>query len=242
MGKLYFVRHGQTFWNVETKICGATDIALTPLGHEQAVLTGIIDGSMQSKKGRQMRQDALNMMRDGSKNILFATYSLAREGIDIPRLDRLFLASPKKDCAVLEQSLGRISRSFPGKTDAICYDYVDRRIGICIGLYRHRYNTYLKMGLQCPFFLFLLHICQLNVITSHEGNIVLFPAIANECLTHLHGAGMLYRILILLHQIVISCNLLYRYPYFLHSHYALLIGCRITVFSFSGSTFLASLR
>lgn len=40
MGKLYFVRHGQTFWNVENKICGATDIALTPLGHEQAILTG----------------------------------------------------------------------------------------------------------------------------------------------------------------------------------------------------------
>ena len=40
MGKLYFVRHGQTFWNVDNKICGATDIALTPLGHEQAILTG----------------------------------------------------------------------------------------------------------------------------------------------------------------------------------------------------------
>ena len=39
MGKLYFVRHGQTYWNVENKICGATDIALTPLGHEQAVRT-----------------------------------------------------------------------------------------------------------------------------------------------------------------------------------------------------------
>ncbi len=40
MGKLYFVRHGQTLWNVENKICGATDIALTPLGHEQAIRTG----------------------------------------------------------------------------------------------------------------------------------------------------------------------------------------------------------
>ena len=40
MKKLYFTRHGQTFWNVENKICGATDIALTPLGHEQAVAAG----------------------------------------------------------------------------------------------------------------------------------------------------------------------------------------------------------
>lgn len=40
MGHLYFVRHGQTIWNVENKICGATDIELTPLGHTQAIQTG----------------------------------------------------------------------------------------------------------------------------------------------------------------------------------------------------------
>ena len=36
MGHIYFVRHGQTVWNVENKICGATDIELTELGHAQA--------------------------------------------------------------------------------------------------------------------------------------------------------------------------------------------------------------
>ena len=40
MGHFYFVRHGQTVWNVENKICGATDIALTEYGHEQAIITG----------------------------------------------------------------------------------------------------------------------------------------------------------------------------------------------------------
>ena len=40
MGHFYFVRHGQTVWNVENKICGATDIALTEYGHQQAVETG----------------------------------------------------------------------------------------------------------------------------------------------------------------------------------------------------------
>lgn len=40
MGQVYFVCHGQTIWNVENKICGATDIALTELGHKQAVETG----------------------------------------------------------------------------------------------------------------------------------------------------------------------------------------------------------
>ena len=33
---LYFTRHGETIWNAENKICGATDIALTPRGHAQA--------------------------------------------------------------------------------------------------------------------------------------------------------------------------------------------------------------
>jgi diguanylate cyclase (GGDEF)-like protein len=40
MGHFYFVRHGQTVWNVENKICGATDSPLTELGHEQARKTG----------------------------------------------------------------------------------------------------------------------------------------------------------------------------------------------------------
>lgn len=40
MAHIYFTRHGQTVWNVENKICGATDIELTELGHEQAVALG----------------------------------------------------------------------------------------------------------------------------------------------------------------------------------------------------------
>lgn len=36
---IYFVRHGQTVWNVENKICGATDSPLTEKGHAQAIET-----------------------------------------------------------------------------------------------------------------------------------------------------------------------------------------------------------
>ncbi len=36
MDHFYFVRHGETVWNVENKICGATDIELTQKGHDQA--------------------------------------------------------------------------------------------------------------------------------------------------------------------------------------------------------------
>ena len=40
MDHFYFVRHGETIWNVENKICGATDIELTQKGHDQAIETG----------------------------------------------------------------------------------------------------------------------------------------------------------------------------------------------------------
>ena len=40
MDHFYFVRHGETIWNVENKICGATDIALTERGHDQAIAVG----------------------------------------------------------------------------------------------------------------------------------------------------------------------------------------------------------
>ena len=39
-GCIYFVRHGETVWNVENKICGVTDVPLTELGHQQAIETG----------------------------------------------------------------------------------------------------------------------------------------------------------------------------------------------------------
>ena len=40
MGCFYFVRHGQTVWNVENKICGVFDSPLTDFGRQQAAQTG----------------------------------------------------------------------------------------------------------------------------------------------------------------------------------------------------------
>lgn len=40
MGRLYFVRHGQTVWNMENKICGSSNSPLTRQGHNQAHDTG----------------------------------------------------------------------------------------------------------------------------------------------------------------------------------------------------------
>ena len=70
---------------------------------------------------------------------------LAKEGLDIPRLDRLFLVSPQKDYAVVTQSVGRIARKADGKTDAVCYDYVDD-IQFCENQFKRRKTHYRKAG------------------------------------------------------------------------------------------------
>lgn len=41
MKSIYFVRHGQSQWNVEDKICGSTDSPLTDRGREQAIEAGL---------------------------------------------------------------------------------------------------------------------------------------------------------------------------------------------------------
>ena len=59
------------------------------------------------------------------KNCYLQLIGLAKEGLDIPRLDRLILASPHRDKATVIQSVGRIERKFKDKEEAIVYDLVD---------------------------------------------------------------------------------------------------------------------
>jgi superfamily II DNA or RNA helicase len=103
----------------------------------------MISGKMTSKKGKVERVQALEDMRTGAKQYLFATYSLCKEGLDIPRLERLAMASPQKDYAVITQSIGRIARTCEGKADPICYDFVDD-IGYLVKSYKKRCATYKK--------------------------------------------------------------------------------------------------
>lgn len=105
----------------------------------------MVDGTMTSKKAKAERERAIEDMRRGNKRYLFATYKLAKEGLDIPRLDRLFLTTPQKDYAIIVQSVGRIQRTFEGKTDPICYDYVDS-IEYLARAYKKRCSHYRKCG------------------------------------------------------------------------------------------------
>jgi superfamily II DNA or RNA helicase len=105
----------------------------------------MVSGKMTTKKGKAEREQAIADMKSGAKKYLFATYSLAKEGLDIPCLERLYMATPQKDYAVITQSIGRIARTFEGKADPICYDFVDD-IQYLVKAYKKRCTTYRKNG------------------------------------------------------------------------------------------------
>jgi len=104
---------------------------------QQAVL---ITGKSKAK----VREQAMEDLRAGRKRYLFATYRLAKEGLDIPRLDRLYLTTPQKDYAIIVQAVGRIARHFDGKGEPVVYDYVDD-ITFCRNQYKKRCTSYRKI-------------------------------------------------------------------------------------------------
>ena len=109
----------------------------------------MIDGSMVSKKGKEQRRAAIQKMKTGEETVLFASYSLAKEGLDIPILDRLIMASPKKDKSVIIQSVGRIERKYGDVKIPIVYDFVDDfddDFNMLSNMYKKRKTIYRKNG------------------------------------------------------------------------------------------------
>lgn len=96
--------------------------------HKQLGEGLIIDGSKNTKKAKQEREEAIEKMRNKEEHYLFATLQLAREGLDIKPLNRLFLIAPTKNKAVLIQAVGRVERKDEGKEVPIVYDFVDQDI------------------------------------------------------------------------------------------------------------------
>lgn len=119
------------------------------LPYEMQEKSAYINGKMTSKKAKAERENALEQMRTGEKKYLFASFKIAREGLDVPILGRLFMASPVKDPAVVEQSVGRIRRTDKNKIDTpVAFDFKDENIGMCVGWYKKRCTTYRKMGAE----------------------------------------------------------------------------------------------
>ena len=90
---------------------------------------GIRSEILTSKVPKTARKRILQDAEEGKVKVIFAT-KLADEGLDVPRLDRLFLTCPVRSASKVTQQVGRIMRTFPGKQDARVYDFVDKNIGL----------------------------------------------------------------------------------------------------------------
>lgn len=87
---------------------------------------------------KEEREFIFEETRMGKNHVIFATYNLAKEGLDIPNLNRLVFASPQKDFAIVKQSVGRVERNIDGKSRPIVYDVVDEQIGTCVRMLKKR--------------------------------------------------------------------------------------------------------
>jgi superfamily II DNA or RNA helicase len=99
--------------------CRALADAIAAQGVAAAVLTGEVK--------RAVRKELLDEARAGKLPVIVAT-SLADEGLDLPRLSRVFLAYPGRARGRTVQRLGRLMRPHADKTDAALFDFVDRKV------------------------------------------------------------------------------------------------------------------
>lgn len=101
--------------------CEFLAVAIRSSGLTAAALTGGVD--------RERRKGLLDEARDGRLQVLVAT-SLADEGLDLPRLSRVFLAFLGRSRGRTIQRLGRLMRPHPSKQTAVLFDFVDKQVPI----------------------------------------------------------------------------------------------------------------
>lgn len=98
-----------------------------------------------SKKAREERRQVLKDLNDGKINVVLATYALAKEGLDVPKLNYVVFASPVKDATTVEQASGRVGRKAEGKEYGVVIDYVDSNFGMLAGFSKKRNSVYKKL-------------------------------------------------------------------------------------------------
>ena len=110
-------------------------------------LNSKVDSSIyiNGKTPKKTREKKIEEFRNGKHKILFATYSLVAEGLDIPILENLVMASPVKDDRLVVQAIGRCQRPSDGKVMANIYDLVDD-VSILDKFTRKRKSVYKKEG------------------------------------------------------------------------------------------------
>lgn len=100
-----------------------------------------IDGSTK----KQIREQAIEDIKNGKYKVLLASYKLAKEGLDCKILENVVFATPIKDDAIVIQCIGRAQRTYPGKKIANVYDLVDD-VSMLNKFFTKRRSIYKKKG------------------------------------------------------------------------------------------------
>lgn len=105
---------------------GATLVLSERVAHLEklAQMCHYSNGNLSSSK-KSERKNLLKSVSDGEIRVLFATYAIAKEGLDIPCLQHLVMASPIKDQIAVTQSAGRVMRAYPDKEFGTLWDFED---------------------------------------------------------------------------------------------------------------------
>ena len=104
-----------------------------------------LSGMGQSKAVKEQRKEALNRLNNGELNVIFATYQLAKEGLDVPNLRYVVFSTPEKNETTIIQAAGRVGRKADGKECGIVIDFVDS-FGMYQGWAKKRIGYYKKIG------------------------------------------------------------------------------------------------
>ena len=117
--------------------------------HAMLNFAGISSRVITGQTPKEEREIILEEIRQGKNHFLFAT-QLADEGLDIRRLDKVWLVTPSRNTSRIEQRIGRIMRLFDGKNSACVYDFVDREVKLLEKQFKTRYYRVYKRLLNVP--------------------------------------------------------------------------------------------
>ena len=96
-------------------------------------------GIATTKAEKERRARILTDLNNGALNVVFATYKLAKEGLDVPNLRTVVLSCPVKDKTTVIQSAGRVARKADGKKYGTIIDFSDD-FGLLYGYEKKRKN------------------------------------------------------------------------------------------------------
>ena len=104
-----------------------------------------LSGKGNSKAAKEERKNVLGKLNKGEIDCVFATYALAREGLDVPNLRYVVFSTPEKNSITIEQSAGRVGRKADGKSHGTVIDFIDD-FGMYKGWWKKRLSIYKKIG------------------------------------------------------------------------------------------------